>query len=498
MVLAARPEVIAWLRPVFLGAAGLLLGLAVTTQSRGWLFTLPIVLVATLVLVPGRARLILFAAPMAGALTLISGDLLAPYHAVDLVPAEAGTALGSAFDGATRSLLVATGALVIVGALGVWVDLSLHRWFHPTPAIRRGVTTALLASLALGCVAAGAVATDARPLQRIESAWTNRDRNEGDRSHFAALGSGRYAVWRVGLLAWREHPIDGLGQDNFVQTYITKRKDADEEPRWLHSLPLRLLVHTGLVGFALFALFVIAAAWAAITSWARRAREGPARLAGSLAMLPAVVWLAHGSVDWLWEYPGLSGPALGLTGAAVALGSSALGKDRAAVATKPSRRRIAAACAGALVCAAVVVPSYVADREVQAAAAHWPANPEAAFDRLERARALNPLSARAALVEGVIAVRLGRLRQAHSSFTRAAQREPHDWFARFELGLVEGARRDRAAALRYLLAAQRLNPLDPLVARAVDLARQGRTMSFQAAQEEFELRVRQRISAPIP
>ncbi|MBA3748283.1 MAG: hypothetical protein H0W96_12455, partial [Solirubrobacterales bacterium] len=132
LMLASRPDVIAWLRPAFLGASGLLLGLAVTTQSRGWLFTLPVVLLAALVLAPGRARLILFAAPVAAALGLASGDLLAPYReAESLSPVEAGGVLRAAFDATASSLLLAAAGLVIVGALMVWIDGSFRRRCTP-------------------------------------------------------------------------------------------------------------------------------------------------------------------------------------------------------------------------------------------------------------------------------------------------------------------------------------------------------------------------------
>ena len=499
LVLASRSEMLAWTRPLFLGASGLLLGLAVTTQSRGWLFTLPVVLLAALVLVPGRARLILLAAPVAGAIALISGDLLEPYRAAaGRSPAEANQLLKVTFDAAARSLLLAAGALVVVGALAVVIDVRLYRRFTASRRVRRGFTAALLGALVLGCGAAGFVATDGDPLARVEQAWAARDARDAGESHFTTLESGRYALWQVGLDAWREHPVLGLGQDNFAQAQITKRKTPREESRWLHSLPLRLLVHTGLVGAALFALFVIAATWAAVTGWSRRSGRDDARLAGSVALLPLTVWLAHGSVDWLWEYPGLSGPALALAGAAVALASRAPGEDRAEPATRRSRPRVAAACVAGCACAAVVLPSYVAERDVRAASALGPANAEAAYDRLERARTLNPLSARASLVEGVIAVRRGELSRARSAFTRAAEREPQDWFSRFELGLVAGAERDHARAMQHLLAALRLNPLDQLIARAVVLARHGKAMSFQTAQDDFDHRVRRRIPASLP
>ena len=497
LMLAARPEVFTWLRPIFLGASGLLLGLAVTTQSRGWLFTLPLVLLAALVLAPSRVRLILFAVPLAGALAVISGDLLEPYRvAEDLDPPEAGRALRTAFDGATRSLLIAVGALVAVGAAAVAVEPHLQRVINRIPTPRRRVTGALLGCLVVGCIAAGAVATYGNPVERIAREWANRDVDEESASRFAGLSTGRYAIWEVGLDAWREQPVLGLGQDNFAQTFINERATDSEEPRWLHSLPLRLLVHTGLVGFVLFVLFAVAAVWATVAAWRHRADGVQIRLAASVALLPAIVWLAHGSVDWLWEYPGLSSPTFALTGAAVALASSTA--ESGPESRRLSRRRVAIACVTSLACAAVVLPSYLADRDVRAAAAHWPADPERAFDRLERARGLNPFDARASLVEGVIAVRFGRLSRAQRAFERAAKREPRDWFAPFQLGLVAGARGDHGKALELLSAARRLNPRDPLIAQAELSARRGRTMSFQTAQTELKRRVERRVSVMVP
>ncbi|MGI8728542.1 MAG: O-antigen ligase family protein [Solirubrobacteraceae bacterium] len=496
LVLAARRESVAWLRPLSLGASGLLLGLAVTTESRGWLFTLPLVLLCVLLLVPGRARVILYAAPVVAGLAAISADLLAPYRsATEIPPAGYGATLASAFDAATRSLLLATAALVAIGVLMVFAEGRLRGRLTASRGVRRGLTAALLVGLAAACFAAAMVATGGRPIERVDRAWTELESYQGEvasGSRFSSLGSNRYDLWRVAFDAWREHPIGGLGQDNFGQTYVAQRQNSFDEPRWVHSLPLRLLTHTGVVGALLFMLFAVAVLWGALMGH-RKAGTGTARLGASAALLPAVVWIAHGSVDWFWEYPALSGPAFALAGAATALSSTAAVDDRSPSSARVSRPRIAGVCVAGLACVALVLPSYVADRHVQEAAARWPANPDAAFGRLERARDLNPLSAHASLVEGVIAVRLGRLSQAHVSFTRAARREPHDWFARFELGLVAGARRDHTSAVRHLLVASRLNPRDVLIAQALLLARRGRTMSFQTAQEEFALRV-QRLS----
>ena len=47
-------------------------------------------------------------------------------------------------------------------------------------------------------------------------------------------------------------------------------------------------------------------------------------------------WVVHGSVDWLWEYPGLGGPAFALLGVAVALAGR--GHGRIPAATLPLAR----------------------------------------------------------------------------------------------------------------------------------------------------------------
>src|SRR6185312_3362182 len=100
--------------------------------------------------------------------------------------------------------------------------------------------------------------------------------------------------WRVALDAFVNHPIGGLGQDNFGDYYLPRRRTA-EEPSWTHSLELRLLAHTGIVGFGLFAGFV----GMALTAALRARRRGPplVRSVSAIALLPFVVWVIYGSVD---------------------------------------------------------------------------------------------------------------------------------------------------------------------------------------------------------
>ncbi len=93
-------------------------------------------------------------------------------------------------------------------------------------------------------------------------------------------------------------------------TGTSPHRHTAEEPLWTHSLWLRLLAHTGIVGVP-----------AVRRRPDRRDDRGDPRPGGAAtrpeqvlagaALLPLGVWLIHGSIDWFWEFPALSGPALG-------------------------------------------------------------------------------------------------------------------------------------------------------------------------------------------
>jgi hypothetical protein len=259
------------------------------------------------------------------------------------------------------------------------------------------------------------------------------------------------------------------------------------EPRWVHSLPLRLLAHTGLVGAVLYLAFAVAAFVAGAGPWLRRRATGAARLAGAVAVLPAGVWLVHGSVDWLWEYPALAGPAMAFAGIFVALGAHAEREERA-LAHRASRASMLAAATFVVLGVAVVAPAYIADRNIRQASEHWAADPAAAFDRLDQAAALNPLDPRALVTEGLIAARIGDLGRSQRALADASRREPHDWFIRFARGLVDSARGDVSAAALQLRAARTLNPREGLVSEALRRVNRPRPMDLREAQARLARR----------
>jgi tetratricopeptide (TPR) repeat protein len=290
------------------------------------------------------------------------------------------------------------------------------------------------------------------------------------------LGSGRYDYYRVALDEFRKRPLTGVGYESFQVAYLAQRR-TDETPRFPHSLAFGVLSQVGLVGVALLLAF-LGQALAMVRRALRDAGEQRLLVAGALAGF--TVWFVHGLVDWLWEFPALGVLAFALLGLAMR-GCAAAAEPE--IPGRPSRRRLlewpfarrrairARALRGAAAIAAVVVAlSFatlgIAARHTQAGFEDALRDPAGALTELERASRLDVLSAAPLLTRGVIAQRLGDRRLAETSFRGALAREPRNWFANLELGVLSAATGRRAAALDLLGRAARLNPRETLIARA--------------------------------
>ena len=468
IALASRRELPVVLRALLLALGTAACQASVLSESRGWLFALPVVLVLAVVLVPGRVRLVLWAlGPLAGTLLALPAllDVFTRVNAAATTPAARSVLL----DAAAHASTVALPICVVVGVVGLALALADRRVELSARTVRgvNRVAAGLAILAAFAGVAAGLAASHGRPDRSIARYW---DRSHG--YHAAAAGSSRFAqagtnrpdFWRVALDGFAAHPLGGLGQDNYGDYYLRHRR-TDEQPRWTHSVELRLLTHTGVVGALLFAAFLVAGLLAALRG---RKRAGPlASGAAAIALLPLVVWLVHGSLDWFWEFPALSGPAFAFLGLA-----TAVMRAPAPAEAKPTRRGVvavaegllgAAALAGAL---ALALP-YLAEREIAHATQSWRTDPSGALAQLDRARDLNPLSAQPDLVAAVIALQLQRPDIAHARLDGALEREAGNWFIVFVRGLSASAAGDRAEARTDFRRARTLDPREPLVAQAL-------------------------------
>jgi O-Antigen ligase len=450
IVLSTRRELPFVVRGALLATACAGLELAVAVQSRGWLLTLPLIAIVGIAIVPDRLRVV------AAAILPVLGTLFPLRTLLHLYTSANAAELSHTAGTAGKRGLVSCGVVLIVGSLVAWLDQRTH-----AAALGRGARRAIGATVAVAAVALGfagaMVATHGHLFHFISRQWNgfSHETTSDTATHFAALGSGRYDFWRVALDAFLAHPVGGLGQDNFADYYILHRHTG-EDPAWAHSLEFRLLAHTGAVGFVLFAVFVIAALTAAIQ--VRRHGRGLAAAVTGAAMLPFIVWLIHGSVDWFWEVPALSGPALGFLAM-----SGALRETQPATVEEPARpprwraARFAAAVAAGVAATVVLGFPYLAVRETSIGSNLSASDPAAALSHLKTASRLNPLEADPGRVAGTIALQNGYFAEAQQIFQQVISREPGGWYGWFGAGLAASSLGDKSAAEHYLRGAQAIN-----------------------------------------
>jgi tetratricopeptide (TPR) repeat protein len=436
LLLAARRESRAPASGLLLAAAGVLLELGILTQSRGSLIGVAAALALALRLAPERRRvglaLAAVAAPAAASLPI----LLAVYASE---PADAAGAL----DRAGIAIAVSAAALLAAGLASRRIDRGWN--------VARGSRASLpwiAAGIAVAVAAGGVTAAALSP--RVTG----------------GAESGRWDLWRVAAGQFVRRPLLGAGADNFAHDYARLRRHR-EEPLYPHSVELRALGQTGAVGVTLLA-GVLAAASLTARRACRDDLRGPLALA---AVAPAAYWLAHASLDWLWELPGVTAPAMACLGLVAGLSATPTNPPPLTIRREPVRPR--AALAAGLVIAATVsyaLPALAA-RDVERAARLWDHDRDAARAALDRAHSLNPLSARPALIAGALEVEAGDGRAARRAFERAIARDGRDWYSQTRLAVLDLEQGRRTAALARLDRARTLNPLEPAIAGALDAAR---------------------------
>jgi tetratricopeptide (TPR) repeat protein len=490
-VLLARSERLPWAaRGVLAGGAVLLAGLALLSQSRGSLYATPVMLVLVFVLLPERTRTFALLLPVAAGIGAAAPSVLA---VGDHLKA------GNVTTASVHDAIAATFAAAVVVALVVALGAAIEARSMLSAASRRKLRTSIaaVALVALALVLAGGLVVAGNPLKRVEDGWRSfkggyaSDSTTG--SHLVSgLGSNRYDFYRVALDEFLAHPLVGIGADNFQEQYLAHGR-SEETPHYPHSVELRTLAQTGLIG-TLLALIGLGAALLA-AAHAVRSSDPLIRSVTAAALAGFAYWVVHGSFDWFWEFAGLGAPAFALLGLACALAprvpavlvpsthgagqltetSSASGRLRSA----DLRRLGIGVGVVALAAAASLTAPWLSQLEVQSAARIWTKAPQTAYARLNDAARLNPLSDEPYLVAGSIALRFGDLARAHREFARALGRTPGDAYATLERGAIASTQNDRGAALQLLARAVRLDPRDPLTRQALRLTREGKRVSIE-------------------
>jgi O-antigen ligase len=543
-LLLARARRLPWgLRGVLAGGAVLLAEVALLSQSRGALYSTPAMLVLIFALLPGRVRTFALLVPIAAGIgaaapaVLRVGERLEAAAAASEGGGARAAAANHAASAAVHAATVAVFAAALAVALVVAAGAAIEHRRGPLPRaaaarVHRGVgavaIAALLLLLAGGWVAAG------NPLTRARHAWDTFKSPSGYAANSAresrlvgGLGSSRYDFYRVALDEFAAHPLLGIGADNFAEPYLAHGRST-ETPHYPHSVELRTLSQSGLVG-TLLAAFGLGAALLACWRAATRSPDGLGRAVAAAAVAGFGYWVVHGSFDWFWEFAGLGAPAFALLGLGCALtpraatvrsartapsvASAALGdtagagpvagasRDEEASVALPSAVVVPAspatapahpvssrrplrpwvALAGALVAVAAIASltaPWLSELQVQSAARIWVRAPQQAYARLDDAARLNPLSDEPYVVAGSIALRLGELGRADHEFALALRRTPREAYATLERGAIASSRGERRAAVALLERAVRLNPREPLTRQALALVRRGRRIDI--------------------
>lgn len=483
LALATRREQPVLLRASALGAVAFLPQVALLAQSRAAIFAFPLTAIAVLIASPSRLRTL--AGLAVGTVPLVVG-----WDVHFRVSQEAEEARSTFIDQVMRPsadfMLVSSAAALAVGLAWALLDRRLVLSPRMIRAANVLATAAVAAVVLVGVVAVAR----AEPIERVEVGWreftSNTTEYEGA-SRYGSLDSQRWDHWRVAMQRFVDQPLTGIGAEQFAVDYLESRRSIVDS-RYPHSLLVGIVSQLGVVGATLFAAFLVLSGWFA---WPRRAADpvvDTVRLAtfGLLAY-----WLAHASVDWFYEIPAVTAPVFAFAGIAAAMGG---GGETAWPSIRPGRSALVVA---SLLVAAVgfvsVGTQYLAERELDRALSAWADDPGTAYERLDTARRLNPLTDEADVYAGAIAAKLGDRRRMRLSFMRALERNPHNWYAHLELALAHSLAGQRRAALRHIRQARELNPIDSVLVEVEERLERGETVRPASVDPLFVERIEARL-----
>lgn len=445
---AARRGYASGLRAAAFAAAVMLIGLAFLTQSRGMLLGLACGGIVSLAIGPDRLRRSWLALAVVAAIALGSSALLAPYHG-------SGSGTGAAAAADIRHAGVAL-ALLCAGAFLVALFAFVFDNGLRSPSLARGMRVAAAGCLVVlvSALAVGALARAGNPIDYADGKWdefTEVESSATTGTRYGTVGGPRYDIWRVALDQFGEAPIAGAGEGSFRFAYYRERR-TDRNLADAHSLPLRLLAETGLIGTGLFGLWLAALGFA-IGRQSRRAAPRERAAVAGLAAAGTVV-IAQSSVDWLWLIPALFGLAV------LALGLAARGEDDdegPLPRSLASRAVMGLALTAAILSVGTLFLSGVYVRRARQLAA---VSPQASLASARTAASLDPVSVTPLYLQAAALESEGNRDAARGKLLDALDLEQDNFVTLGLLGDLEVRAGNGGVARSYYRRALALNPLD--------------------------------------
>ncbi len=432
------------------------------TYSRGGLLVLAVALMLQVAIGPERGRL---------AATAFLGVLGAlPAFLVAIVRDDL-TANGVPVSDRIDDGLLLTVALLV----GIAVALALSRELARRGRERRGLSAvarhrARRAGLALAVAVpvlmiAGLALSERGFTGTISHQFDEFSEPKFDRQNDPARvlqtnAGNRYIWWEEAAGAFWDRPVVGYGAGSFPLVHRLYRENTIEV-RQPHNVPLEFLSETGLIGAGLalggLALLAMAAARTVLARPPGRERGFAAAL-----LVGAGAWGLHTLVDWDWDIPGVTVPALIFLGV---LAARPPGTPREFVGQSPATGRgvklALGGVAAVLVIALAALPAIAKDLTSDAlsqAAKNTEADLTAAGETAALAKRLNPFAVEPVFAQAAIAERGNQPAAAAALLVEAVERQPDNPATWARLGRFQVLLDDSRGAVRSLLAAARLDP----------------------------------------
>lgn len=437
--LVSDPERAPGQRIVTLLGLEILLVTIALTYSRGALIAIAVAVGVMAVFGEQRAR-----TAIAAFLALLAAAAPVAFaFSRDKLSADGIAAADRTGDGLVLGLIL-TGSLLMLAGVLVYLMRLEEEWEFPyaSPAEMRrflAVSTAVIAAIVVV-----ALSLSPRGLTGAVSHEWDRFRQPSGISNdpgrlLSSNGSSRWIWWREAVGAFSDKPLNGQGAGSFPIIHNEYREHVTQV-RSAHNVPLQFLGEGGLIG-ATLALGGVGLLFAAAV---RTTRDPDVEDRGArIALIAAgTAWGVHCLIDWDWEIPAVTLPAL----AALGLAAAPWGEGRRWLDPNPPRDRrrrlneVLAAPAGAVLAVVAIgfgysaeLPAMAESKRLHALTSVGEAEPgdqavlAAAIAEAESAHDLNPLDEDAAFTVASLLQTGGDYEGAREILVEAARTQPENY-----------------------------------------------------------------------
>lgn len=448
------------LRAGALAAAVLMLDLSLLTQSRGVMIGLAAGGLVSLAIGPERVRRCWLGIAAVGIVAAASGQLLTPYDAFD---GGSGVVTDDHIRSAANAVLLSSAAAFIGGLFLAIFDNGLRRGSAATDERVHRFSIAALAGIAVVAVV-GVLVAIGNPVsygdEKVDEFTDVEASTTEGSTRLGSVGGQRYDIWRIAANEFAAHPLEGTGEGGFSSVYYRER-ETDRNLTDPHSLPMRLLSETGIIGMGLFVAFLIALGIAIARSARTADRTERAWIAGMAAAGTTV--LAQTLTDWIWLLPGLLGLAflsLGLAAAGFRDGEPKNSGAETPGSARAWKRPSFFAGVAVGVSALLMGLLYVADIHVRVAQKEGADDPQQRLDSARTAESLNPFAIRPLYLQASAYEEKGNVEDARQALNEALDLEPKSFVTLGLLGDLEVRAGNQTRARRLYGQALELNPRD--------------------------------------